>query len=526
MPARGRRGAEALVHVTASASPSRRAAATASPSTTRSRSRGARPSSRSRTAPPTTHTPARRPARRPAAAPGRARRRSGASGGTIRAIIGAHPAPSRAPRHAGGSSPARMLGAGARCWQAVPGVRAGQQAGRRLQPGRRVHDRGGADTSAPERERPQAVDTSLWPTTATRRDRRDYVHRPDFAEPAVQARLVVNRRDPCSSSRRRSTERSLFLPQGQRGASRDPEASGRILWRRTSAGSRPPRRRSPTDASTAGPQSAERGRRPAASPRSRRGRQRCGRAAAEPRGVLAAARPRPRLLRHRERHGLRAARQATAAHDLDATRPPAPSRAARRSRTARSTSATTAAKVHAVRASETASGCGRSARAARASARLRPASTRRPAVAFGRVYLGNTDGRVYSFSAGPASSRGRPDGGYVYSSPRRAQAGRRADGLRRLLRRHVLRVRRAHRAGALALWPSARISGAATLLGGIVYFSDLGTAQHHRAGRTHRQRSSRSPPGAFNPVVADRARPLPRRATPRSLVAAQAEAAR
>ena len=67
-----------------------------------------------------------------------------------------------------------------------------------------------------------------------------------------------------------------------------------------------------------------------------------------------------------------------------------------------------------------------------------------PAVIYGRVFLGNTDGRVYAYDA----FSGRLDwavqtGAYVYASPAVTNApGDRPDGLRGLLRRHLLRHQR------------------------------------------------------------------------------------
>ena len=111
-----------------------------------------------------------------------------------------------------------------------------------------------------------------------------------------------------------------------------------------------------------------------------------------------------------------------------------------------------------------------------------------PALAYGRVYIGNTDSNVYSFSASTrASSPGGP-GRAATSTPRRgrAGAGRQADRLRRLLRRALLRARRQERQGAL------EAQGAGADLGR----RDRGrrhrllrrpaVAHHDRAGRAHR----------------------------------------
>ena len=107
----------------------------------------------------------------------------------------------------------------------------------------------------------------------------------------------------------------------------------------------------------------------------------------------------------------------TTAPCAGASRPAARSRAGSRWPTAGSTSATTAAA------------CTRSARATAAWSGARRRAAARfglgagnfystPAVAYGRVYMGNTDGRVYSFSAaGGKLAWSHSTGGYVYASP-------------------------------------------------------------------------------------------------------------
>ncbi len=100
-----------------------------------------------------------------------------------------------------------------------------------------------------------------------------------------------------------------------------------------------------------------------------------------------------------------------------------------------------------------------------------------PAVAYGRVYLGNTDGAVYSFSTdnGALAWRHRT-GSYIYASPAVAAGpGDAADRLHRFLRRLLLRAERAHGASALAHKAGGKISGSATVVGDIVYFSNLHT---------------------------------------------------
>ena len=74
-----------------------------------------------------------------------------------------------------------------------------------------------------------------------------------------------------------------------------------------------------------------------------------------------------------------------------------------------------------------------------------------PAVAFGRVYAGNNDSRVYSFDISDGElAWSYSTGGYVYSGPAVAQhPAHRPDRLHRLLRRQRLRAQREERRTAL-----------------------------------------------------------------------------
>ena len=128
-----------------------------------------------------------------------------------------------------------------------------------------------------------------------------------------------------------------------------------------------------------------------------------------------------------------------------------------------------------------------------------------PAVAFGRVYIGNTDGRMYSFSSRDGRlAWSKRTGSYVYASPAVAQVpgGKPSvyfgsyDG-----RFYALDARSGD-----TLWThrdGGKISGAATVVGDVVYYSNWGkrdtTALGARTGREvwHDSR------GAFNPVVSD-----------------------
>jgi len=128
-----------------------------------------------------------------------------------------------------------------------------------------------------------------------------------------------------------------------------------------------------------------------------------------------------------------------------------------------------------------------------------------PAVAFGRVYLGNTDGRVYSLSTRNGRiAWTRSTGDYVYAAPAVARVPGTPptvyigsyDGRFYALDARSGRVVWTYQAGG-------RISGAATVIGRVVYFSNLArkstTGLDARTGRP----VFRFGRGAFNPVISD-----------------------
>jgi outer membrane protein assembly factor BamB len=128
-----------------------------------------------------------------------------------------------------------------------------------------------------------------------------------------------------------------------------------------------------------------------------------------------------------------------------------------------------------------------------------------PAVAFGRVYLGNTDGRVYSFAQRTgALAWATGTSAYVYSSAAVANVPGLGptvylgsyDGNFYALDAQSGAIRWTHAAGG-------RISGSPTIVGNVVYYSDLGsrttTGLDARTGR----QVFFFPDGAFNPVVCD-----------------------
>jgi outer membrane protein assembly factor BamB len=128
-----------------------------------------------------------------------------------------------------------------------------------------------------------------------------------------------------------------------------------------------------------------------------------------------------------------------------------------------------------------------------------------PAVAYGRVYIGNTDGKMYSF----ASSNGKlawskGTGSFVYSSPAVAQLpGMKPtvyfgsyDGKFYALDARTGKVRWTHRDGG-------KISGGATVVGDIVYFSNYGKKDTTGLGARTGREVFHMGRGAFNPVISD-----------------------
>jgi outer membrane protein assembly factor BamB len=128
-----------------------------------------------------------------------------------------------------------------------------------------------------------------------------------------------------------------------------------------------------------------------------------------------------------------------------------------------------------------------------------------PAVAYGRVYIGNTDGRMYSF----ASSNGKlawakATGGYVYSSPAVAQVPGGSptvyfgsyDGTFYAVDARSGKVRWSYRDGG-------KISGGATVVGDIVYFSNIGKKDTTGLGARTGRKVFHMGRGSFNPVISD-----------------------
>jgi outer membrane protein assembly factor BamB len=127
------------------------------------------------------------------------------------------------------------------------------------------------------------------------------------------------------------------------------------------------------------------------------------------------------------------------------------------------------------------------------------------AVVYGRVFLGNTDGRIYAYDA----STGGLDwavqtGAYVYASP----ALTNAPGLGPTLYLgsyngtfYALNAR----SGRVAWTFNAhgRISGSATIVGRTVYFADLGQRRTYGLGISTGRLAFEMGTGSFDPVVSD-----------------------
>jgi len=126
-----------------------------------------------------------------------------------------------------------------------------------------------------------------------------------------------------------------------------------------------------------------------------------------------------------------------------------------------------------------------------------------PAVAFGRVYLGNTNGFVYSFAARTGKLAWRhKTGGYVYSSPAvspvlggTVYAGS-YDGNLYAFDARSGQVRWIHDAGG-------KLSGGPVVLGDLVFYSNLGRKSTGVVGAATGKLVWSFRTGAFNPVISD-----------------------
>jgi outer membrane protein assembly factor BamB len=128
-----------------------------------------------------------------------------------------------------------------------------------------------------------------------------------------------------------------------------------------------------------------------------------------------------------------------------------------------------------------------------------------PAVAFGRVYSGNLDHRVYSFEAKDGSlAWSHSTGGYVYSAPAVADVpGTRPSVYIGSYDHNFYALDAQTGAVRWTYHASGPISGAATVIGRIVYFGTLQT--HNTIGLDVRsgRRVFAFSHGAYNPAISD-----------------------
>jgi outer membrane protein assembly factor BamB len=128
-----------------------------------------------------------------------------------------------------------------------------------------------------------------------------------------------------------------------------------------------------------------------------------------------------------------------------------------------------------------------------------------PAVGFGRVFAGNTDGKVYSFGAKTGDlAWSKSTGGYVYSSPAIVDVS----GLGPTIyigsydgTMYALDARTGNTHWTAK--PGGRISGGVTVIGQLAYWADLDSKStfgaNIRSGKVVFKRRG----GAYNPVVSD-----------------------
>jgi outer membrane protein assembly factor BamB len=128
-----------------------------------------------------------------------------------------------------------------------------------------------------------------------------------------------------------------------------------------------------------------------------------------------------------------------------------------------------------------------------------------PAADYGRIFLGNTDGRVYAYDA----ATGKLDwavqtGAYVYSSPAVTNAPGLGptvyigsyDGTFYALNARSGRIAWRYSAGG-------RISGSPTIIGRNVYFADLGEHRTYGLGISTGRVTFQFDSGSFDPVISD-----------------------
>jgi outer membrane protein assembly factor BamB len=127
------------------------------------------------------------------------------------------------------------------------------------------------------------------------------------------------------------------------------------------------------------------------------------------------------------------------------------------------------------------------------------------AVMYGRVFLGNTDGRFYAYDA----SNGKLDwavqtGAYVYSSPAITNAPGIGPTVYFGSYSGTFYALNARSGSVSWTFPTnGRISGSPTIVGRVVYFADLGEHATYGLGISTGKKLFRQRTGSFDPVISD-----------------------
>jgi outer membrane protein assembly factor BamB len=128
-----------------------------------------------------------------------------------------------------------------------------------------------------------------------------------------------------------------------------------------------------------------------------------------------------------------------------------------------------------------------------------------PAVSFGRVYAGNTDGRVYSFAASSGKlAWSHSTGNYVYGAPAVADV----PGMRPavFIGSYSGQFMALDARSGKVIWSKGgygKISGAASVIGDVVYFSSLSQRRTFALGARSGKVLWSLGRGAFNPAISD-----------------------
>lgn len=128
-----------------------------------------------------------------------------------------------------------------------------------------------------------------------------------------------------------------------------------------------------------------------------------------------------------------------------------------------------------------------------------------PAVKFGRVYASNTDGRVYSFAASSGKlAWSHSTGAYVYAAPAVADVPGMAPAV--FVGSYNGRFMALDARSGKEIWSKGgygKISGAASVIGDVVYFSSLSARRTWALSAKSGRELWSLGKGAFNPAISD-----------------------